>query len=444
MRRMFGVEREAIDRFTVLPMEDIAFGKNKDFLHTGSHFSKHERSQERRKLSPCHPSFSHLLDKELSLKNSGRSLDTSPFSVTSVDSAIGDVYSSNSMDMNRSLGKGVSPSNAKTIIDSLLTNPSSDVGDFKGGVSPSSHQGRPSVINSNLSHPPLAETPPSLRQQRRKYQEHQNIREERFERSHQQRQKYGPSREEVEYVCASLVSNYHHGLSLFPPANPATCMSGSADPLLVATQLLTDSLSRLRVFLSGLDTCSVLSPVDRNLLYSENACSLSILKASLGLNLSSCPVAFPLPCGENLGEVEALHLITAHELYNQLRGVMQNVQELGIRELPVMLLLMMVAFFQPLNPPRSSLEHPEKVVSIHNFYRDKLQAYLEIRFGESGAWSMLHTIYQVIERVKQFSTKLRDFLEEVTTVGLQAQYEAVTENLGLIAYLMQWEQPYDS
>ena len=31
----------------------------------------------------------------------------------------------------------------------------------------------------------------------------------------------------------------------------------------------------------------------------------------------------------------------------------------------------------------------------------------------------------------------QDFLAEVTSVGLQTQYEAVCENLGLIAYLVQ-------
>ena len=40
-------------------------------------------------------------------------------------------------------------------------------------------------------------------------------------------------------------------------------------------------------------------------------------------------------------------------------------------------------------------------------------------------------------------SSFQDFLEEVTSVGLQTQYEAVTENLGLIAYLIQWEHSTD-
>ena len=116
---------------------------------------------------------------------------------------------------------------------------------------------------------------------------------------------------------------------------------------------------------------------DRNTLYGQNVCCLTILKASIGLDLSGCPVAFPLPYGENLGETEALHLITAHELYNELRSVMANIQSLGIRELPVMLLIMMVAFFQPLDRTGKAtscrLEQPEKVANIQHYYNDKLQ-----------------------------------------------------------------------
>ena len=184
-------------------------------------------------------------------------------------------------------------------------------------------------------------------------------------------------RQEIEHLCVSLVTNYQHGLVLFPPANPATCMAESVDPLLVATRLLTDSLSRLRVFLSGLETFNLLSVGDRNTLYGQNVCCLTIMKASIGLDLSGCPVAFPLPYGENLGETEALHLITAHELYNELRSLMANIQSLGIRELPIMLLLMMVAFFQPLDRQGKGgmcrLQQPDKVANIHHFYRDKLQ-----------------------------------------------------------------------
>ena len=71
-----------------------------------------------------------------------------------------------------------------------------------------------------------------------------------------------------------------------------------------------------------------------------------ILKASIGLDLTGCPGAFPLPCGRDLGETEvnhsvyrpllttvlqALHLITAHELYNELRSLVEEVQASGVR-----------------------------------------------------------------------------------------------------------------
>lgn len=39
------------------------------------------------------------------------------------------------------------------------------------------------------------------------------------------------------------------------------------DPLLVATRLLSDSVSRLRLLLSGLDTFTCLAPQDRAVLY---------------------------------------------------------------------------------------------------------------------------------------------------------------------------------
>jgi len=396
------------------------------------------------------------------------SLDTSPFSTTSFDSAIGDVYSSvPPVDMHRpesdphdrAGARTGSSSHAKIIIESLLSESPYESVDqqpsfFSSVKSAHPHSARPSVINPTIPHPGPSDTPPSLRQQRKKYQEHHKLaqaREDRLRGSPYrpgQEQPASLPRQEIEHLCVSLVSNYQHGLALFPPANPATCMAESVDPLLVATRLLTDSLSRLRVFLSGLETFNFLSVTDRNTLYGQNVCCLTIMKASIGLDLSGCPVAFPLPYGENLGETEALHLITAHELYNDLRSVMANIQSLGIRELPVMLLIMMVAFFQPLDRAGKSngchLQQPEKVANIHHFYRDKLQAYLDLRFGPSGAWPVLHNIYQTIDRVKIFSAKLKEFLEEVTSVGLQAQYEAVTENLGLIAYLIQWEQSCDT
>ena len=104
------------------------------------------------------------------------------------------------------------------------------------------------------------------------------------------------------------------------------------------------------------------------------------------MDLSRCQNAFPLPYGENLGETEAFHLITAHELYTELRTLIYDIQTseiLGIRELPVMLLIMMVAFFKPpppgqLKPPGPGLflEQPERVNSVYHFYSDKLQVRL--------------------------------------------------------------------
>ena len=37
-------------------------------------------------------------------------------------------------------------------------------------------------------------------------------------------------------------------------------------------------------------------------------------------------MAYPLPYGEYLGEVEALHLILAHDLYTELRSLVSHIQ----------------------------------------------------------------------------------------------------------------------
>eukprot|EP00090_Calanus_glacialis_P000847 TRINITY_DN10598_c0_g1_i1.p1 TRINITY_DN10598_c0_g1~~TRINITY_DN10598_c0_g1_i1.p1 ORF type:complete len:473 (+),score=138.14 TRINITY_DN10598_c0_g1_i1:101-1519(+) len=472
MKRLCGLDVDRLDRFSMVVREDIAldtFGQEEDLDDTKGDFmiprKVERRGKPRIKLSPSEDPLCSLSDSELNLKlshtildtshnsldTSHTSLDTSPFSNTSFDSAIGDVYCSvPSLDMHRS--ESDFPDRPKIIIESLLSDAPYESVDqqpcFFSSVKSCTSPRNP------LPHPGPADTPPSLRQQRRKYQEHHKLSQARDDRLRRSPYRTGQEpplslhRQEIEHLCVSLVSNYQHGLALFPPANPATCMAESVDPLLVATRLLTDSLSRLRVFLSGLETFNLLSVSDRNTLYGQNVCCLTILKASIGLDLSGCPVAFPLPYGENLGETEALHLITAHELYNELRSVMASIQALGIRELPVMLLIMMVAFFQPLDRVGKAssyrLEQPEKVANIQHFYRDKIQVYLDLRFGPTGAWPVLHNIYQTIDRVKLFSGKLKGFLDEVTSVGLQAQYEAVTENLGLIAYLIQWEQSCDT
>ena len=80
-------------------------------------------------------------------------------------------------------------------------------------------------------------------------------------------------------------------------------------------------------------------------------------------------MAYPLPYGEYLGEVEALHLILAHDLYNELRALLSHIQSLGIREFPVMLLVMMIAFFSP----QAGLKQPDKVVRVNDYYMHKLQ-----------------------------------------------------------------------
>ena len=65
------------------------------------------------------------------------------------------------------------------------------------------------------------------------------------------------------------------------------------------------------------------------------------------------------------------------------------------------------------------------------------QTYLLLRYGPNGSWTAINSVKLIIDRVKLYSVKLKEFLDNVTTVGLQAQYEAVTENLSLIAYLIQ-------
>ena len=141
------------------------------------------------------------------------------------------------------------------------------------------------------------------------------------------------------------------------------------DPLFITTRLLGDSLARLRIFVHSLDPMNWLLWPDRNVLYCQNVCIMSVLKAAVSVNLEAVPMAYPLPYGEYLGEVEALHLILAHDLYNELRALLSHIQSLGIREFPVMLLVMMIAFFstQPM------LQQPDKVVRVNDYYTHKLQ-----------------------------------------------------------------------
>ena len=83
-----------------------------------------------------------------------------------------------------------------------------------------------------------------------------------------------------------------------------------------------------------------------------------------------------------------------------------------------MLLIMMITFFKP--PPVTSvtsvsgakcqgpyLEYPERVERIHQFYLDKLHAYLHLRYGPSGSWTAVNNIAHVVESVKLYSVKLK-------------------------------------
>ena len=134
--------------------------------------------------------------------------------------------------------------------------------------------------------------------------------------------------------------------------------SSADDPLFITTRLLSDALTRLRIFVFGLDPMQWLSLRDRNCLYTSQICCLAILKSSVAvgksifqlelenyddsvkrvnvntnlisfvLDLDTAPMAYPLPYGEYLGEVEALHLILAHDLYTELRSIIGHVQVL--------------------------------------------------------------------------------------------------------------------
>ena len=91
---------------------------------------------------------------------------------------------------------------------------------------------------------------------------------------------------------------------------------------------------------------------------------------------------------------------------------------LEIRELPVMLLIMMITFFKP--PPISSvtsatgakcqgpyMEQPERVERIHQFYMHKLHSYLHLRYGPEAAWPAINSIVHAVESVKNFCVKLK-------------------------------------
>ncbi len=106
------------------------------------------------------------------------------------------------------------------------------------------------------------------------------------------------------------------------------------------------------------------------------------------VDLGNLPSAYPLPYGEYLSEVEALHLILAHDLYNELKEIVSSLQGMGTaiatnnngKEQPedggsggatmtLTLLLMAVAFFTPL----AGMLQPEKAARVHDYYAHKLQ-----------------------------------------------------------------------
>lgn len=58
--------------------------------------------------------------------------------------------------------------------------------------------------------------------------------------------------------------------------------------------------------------------------------------------------------------------------------------------------------------------------------------------------NLMTKILSTVERVRSFSHRLREFLNDVTyQSGLQKQFESVCENIGLIAFLLQTEPKYD-
>ena len=59
--------------------------------------------------------------------------------------------------------------------------------------------------------------------------------------------------------------------------------SSSDDPLFITTRLLSDALTRLRIFVFGLDPMQWLSLRDRNCLYTSQICCLAILKSSVAI-----------------------------------------------------------------------------------------------------------------------------------------------------------------
>lgn len=90
------------------------------------------------------------------------------------------------------------------------------------------------------------------------------------------------------------------------------------------------------------------------------------------MDVTSLPAAYPLPYGEYLDEVEAVHLIQAHDYYNELKSLAAQVQDLnGLPrgDLPIMLLVIMIAFFTP----QPNMVQPAAVAKAQGYYIHVLQ-----------------------------------------------------------------------
>ena len=96
------------------------------------------------------------------------------------------------------------------------------------------------------------------------------------------------------------------------------------------------------------------------------------------VDLSTMPSAYPLPVGEFLSEINALHLIMAHDLYNEMRCILSKLQTLQKKTTltsskpeawPVWLLVVMITFFTP----HSDTAQTQRIVKIHDYFAHKLQ-----------------------------------------------------------------------
>ena len=75
------------------------------------------------------------------------------------------------------------------------------------------------------------------------------------------------------------------------------------------------------------------------------------------------------------------------------------------------------------------------------------QLYLSLRHAHPGhnglapseAEKTMSAIMAAVEKVRSFSERFREFMNDVTKAGLQKQYESVCENIGLIAFILQSE-----